>query len=224
MQDIKTPNVSLRRSRAKQIVDFIFFPLRALLLIEKDKWGLSSLASERFYYVGSRVLGRCLDVGCGKGNKFITKFLNGNGMGIDVYRYEGLSDEHIVEDISHFPFENSQFDTVTFIANINHIPEPMRDIELAEAYRCLKKHGNIVVTMGNPIAEILVHKLVWLYDKLLGTNLDMDNDRGMEEGEEYYLLDSEIRERLSRAGFIDIKKHYFMTQWFLNHMFVARKQ
>lgn len=42
-------------------------------------------------------------------------------------------DEHIVEDITKFPFEDEQFDTVTFIANINHVPEPLRDIELTQA-------------------------------------------------------------------------------------------
>ncbi len=112
---------------------------------------------------------------------------------------------------------------MTFIANINHIPKPLRDIELAEAYRCLRQRGNIIVTMGNPLAEILVHRLVWVYDKLLGTELDMDSERGMHEDEQYYLLDSEIRERLSRAGFTEIRKKYFKTQWFLNHMFIGWK-
>ena len=224
MKKVKITAVAFQRSWAKKIADFILFPLRALLLIERDKWYLSSLASERFFYVCRQIQGNCLDVGCGRGNRFVTEFLGGNGKGIDVYRYEGLTDEHIIEDMSHFPFEDSLFGSVTFIANINHIPEPMRDIELAEAYRCLRKGGNIVVTMGNPIAEILVHKLVWLYDKFLGTNVDMDSVRGMEESEQYYLLDSEIRERLTKAGFINIKKHYFITQWFLNHMFVAWKQ
>jgi len=208
----------------RALMDTIFFPVRALTMFEDDKFGLSSLASERFFYVCRHVQGHCLDVGCGKGNRFVIEFLDGNGKGIDVYRYEGLTDEHIVEDISHFPFEDLLFDSVTFIANINHIPKPMRDIELAETYRCLRKGGNIIVTMGNPVAEILVHKLVWMYDKFLGTNVDMDSARGIQKDERYYLLDSEIRERLTRAGFTNIKKHYFITQWFLNHMFIAWKQ
>ncbi len=52
-----------RRSRCKKLVDFLSFPLRAFVLIEEDKWGLSSLASERFVYVSEVVQGHCLDVG-----------------------------------------------------------------------------------------------------------------------------------------------------------------
>ena len=204
--------------------DFLSFPCRSIALIEEDALGLSSLASERFFYAAKHVQGYTLDVGCGKRNRFVMEFLGGNGRGIDVYPYEGLTDEHMVEDISHFPFEDSSFDTVTFLANINHIPESMRDIELAEAIRCLRKGGNIVVTMGNPIAEILVHKLVWLYDRFLGTKLDVDNERGMHEEEKYYLLDSEIETRLVRAGFSGVRKKYFVSQWFLNHMFIAWKE
>ncbi len=125
--------------------------------------------------------------------------------------------------MSQFPFEDSTFDSVTFIANINHIPESQRDIELTEAYRVLKPGGNIIVTMGNPLAEILAHKVVMIYDKLFGTNYDMDSERGMEEGEEYYLTNTEIKERLTRASFRIIVKKYFVTQWGLNHLFIGWK-
>jgi len=45
----------------------------------------------------------------------------------------------------------------------------------------------------------------------------------MDEEEEYYLTDSEIIKRLSLAGFKNISKKYFFTQWCLNHLFVAWK-
>lgn len=99
----------------------------------------------------------------------------------------------------------------------------MRDIELAEAYRCLKSGGNLILTMGNPLAKILVHRVVWLHGKLLGRGYDMDTERGMEEGEAEYLLDTEIVERMSRAGFREIEKKHFLTQWGLNHLFVGWK-
>ena len=83
--------------------------------------------------------------------------------------------------------------------------------------------GKIIVTMGSAIAEILVHKVVWLSDKLFKTNVDMDTERGMEEEEEYYLTDREIRERLIKAGFRNIRKKYFFSQWGLNHLFVGEK-
>lgn len=207
-----------------RVLDFLTFPFRAVTMFEEDKGELSSLASERFGYVRREVKGYCLDIGCGRNNRFIMEYLNGNGKGIDVYPYEGLSDENIVKDITHFPFDEDTFDSVTFIASINHVPEPDRNRELAEAYRCLKDGGNIIVTMGNPLAEILAHKAVAVYDKIFGTNYDMDTERGMGEEEAYYLTNSEIIGRLNNAHFSDIEKKYFWTQWGLNHLFVAWKR
>lgn len=213
----------MQRSPGQKLVDFLTFPLRALTLFEQDRWGLSSLATERYDYVAREARGYTLDVGCGRYNRFVREFLGNNGKGIDVFPYEGLTEENLVEDITHFPFSDATFDSVTFIANLNHVPRSARDQELGEAYRCLKPGGNIVVTMGNPLAEILVHRVVALYDRLFGTRYDVDSERGMSEEEEYYLLDSEIRARLARAGFRNLSKKYFWTQWGLNHLIVGWK-
>jgi SAM-dependent methyltransferase len=213
----------MMRSTGQKVIDFITFPLRAVSVFHEDKFGLSSLASERFDYVAEEVTGYCLDVGCGYHNKFVTAWLNGNGRGIDVFRYEGLADEHIVEDMTQFPFSDESFDTVTFIANLNHVPESDRDAELGEAYRCLKAGGKIVVTMGNPVAELAVHRVVAWHDRIFGTNVDMDSERGMGKEEAFYLLDSEIVDRLTRAGFGHLRKRYFLTQWGLNHLWIGVK-
>lgn len=211
------------RSNIQKFKDFIFFPLRAITLHDRDKWGLTSLSSERFDYVALEVTGYCLDVGCGKGNRFIVEYCGGRGKGIDVYPYEGLLDENIVSDMSRLPFRDASFNSVTFIANLNHVPRSLRDVELKEAFRCLRPGGNIIVTMGNPLAEVLVHKVVHWHDKFFGTNYDMDAERGMGEEEEVYLMNSEITRRLSLVGFRNITKKYFFTQWCLNHLFVAWK-
>jgi SAM-dependent methyltransferase len=212
------------RSTSQKIKDFLTFPLRAFILIDKDRWGFSSLDTERFDYITREVIGYCLDVGCGKYNRLITRCLNKNGIGIDVFRYDGLTDENIIKDISHFPFDNQSFNSVTFSAVISHIPKSLRDIELAEAYRCLKPGGNIIITEGNPLAQILIHKVVMVYDRFLGTKLDVDSERGMHEEEDYYLTDTEIVGRLKKSGFVEIEKKYFMTQWGMNHLFVAWKK
>jgi ubiquinone/menaquinone biosynthesis C-methylase UbiE len=213
-----------QRSAGQRALDFLTFPIRAVTLFHRDKWGLSSLASERFDYVAREVRGYCLDVGCGRGNRFVAEYLDGNGRGIDVFAYEGLEAENVVSDLSRFPFPDGAFESVTFIANINHVPEPSRDVELGEAYRVLRPEGNVIVTMGNPLAEIAVHKVVHLYDHLLKTNYDMDSERGMHEDEDFYLTDAEITGRLLKAGFRSIRKKYFRSQWGLNHLFVGWKE
>lgn len=211
------------RSKKQQLLDTILFPLRAVTLFEENKWGLTSLRNERFDHVARMVTGYCLDIGCGRNNTFIKKYCDNFGIGIDIYPYEGLTKKNIVKDLKKFPFKSNLFNSITFIANINHIPRNDRDKELSEAYRCLKNGGNIIVTMGHPLAEILVHKLVHTYDSLLNTKIDVDSERGMHEHENYYLTDKEIITRLQKARFIKIRKKYFLTQWGLNHMFIAYK-
>jgi ubiquinone/menaquinone biosynthesis C-methylase UbiE len=214
----------IQRSAKQKIIDLIAFPLRALTLHAGiDKWGLTSLASERYEYVSRHVKGFCLDVGCGPHNRFVKNFLNGNGIGIDVYKYDGLNDENLVEDISNFPFPDETFESVTFIANLNHVPKQLRDIELAEAFRVLKPGGNVIITMGRPIVEILVHQLVAISDKLFRTNFDLDGERGMIEGEDYYVTPDEICERLTRASFKNLQRKLFWTQWGLNQLFIGWK-
>ncbi len=212
----------MRRTRFQKIKDFLTFPLRAFTLFYDDRFGLSALASERYDYAASEVIGRCLDVGCGS-NRFVTVHLQGNGVGIDVYPYAGSDSQNIFADLTHLTYADASFDSVTFIANINHIPKPLRDLELAEAFRVLRPGGNIIVTMGLPLVEIIVHQVVWLYDRIFGTKLDHDNERGMEEGEEYYLTEAEIRSRLTKAGFRRISYKPFWTQWGMNGMYIGWK-
>ena len=211
------------RSINQAIKDFFTFPIRAFTLFEKDKFGLSSLQTERYDYVAKEVYGRCLDVGCGRNNRFIKEFVNNNGVGIDVFEYEGLNKKNIVKDMTNLPFKDESFDTVTLIANINHIPRSIRRKELTDIYRVTKNGDQIIVTMGNPLVEILVHKVVWFYDKFFKTNVDVDSERGMEEGEEYFLTDKYIKSLLTKIGFKKIRRKYFITQWGLNHLFKGNK-
>jgi len=220
---MKVVHLNKKRTTGRRIRDSLTFPLRAVTLFHEDKWGLSSQASERFDYVAREVKGYCLDIGCGYHNRFVSEWLGGHGVGIDVYQYAGLASDQIVTDMTHLPFQDGSFDSVTFIANLNHVPRSIRDLELAEAHRCLRSNGNIVVTMGNPLAEIAVHKVVALYDRFFGTHVDMDTERGMGDEEAYYLLDREIVSRLQKAGFSKLDKKYFWTQWGLNHLWVGWK-
>jgi SAM-dependent methyltransferase len=205
-----------RRTRRQATLDFATFPVRAVLPWRDDRWGLTSRRSERFIEVASRVQGHTLDIGCGRHDIFVREFLGGRGLGIDVFAYDGLEPNQIVEDMRRLPYAEGSFDTVTMVATLNHIPERDRDAELAEAHRCLRSGGNIVVTMGHPVAEWAIHKLVAFYDRVLGTSLDVDDERGMHEDEAYFVPNSEIAARLRRAGFTDVTRRRFSTQWGLN--------
>jgi SAM-dependent methyltransferase len=214
--------IPLRTSR-RWILDFVTFPLRAVTLFDRDRFGLSSLRSERFDYCASEVRGYCLDVGCGRHNTFVSTHLGGRGIGIDVYPYEGLSPDQIFPDLTVFPFKDGTFETVTFIANLNHVPRSLRARELAEAFRCLRPGGRIIVTMGAAVAEVMVHHVVRLYDRVLGTAYDVDGERGMGEEEAYFLKEAEIRSLLAGAGFAPVLKRRFLSQWGLNSLYIGLK-
>jgi SAM-dependent methyltransferase len=205
-----------RRTRGQAWLDFVTFPVRAVLPWRDDRWGLTSRRSERFIEVASHVRGLTLDVGCGRHDIFVREFLDGQGIGIDVFAYDGLGPHQIVEDMHRLPFDDASFDTVTIIATLNHVPERDRDPELAEMCRCLRPGGNLIVTMGHPMAERSIHRLVAFYDRVLGTTLDVDDERGMHEDEAYFVPTSEITTRLHRAGLRGITHRRFWTQWGLN--------
>ena len=141
-----------RRGRLQRLKDFLSFPLRAVSLFHEDWGGFSCQATERYDEVARRVRGRCLDVGCGT-NRFVREFLGGDGVGADVHRYEENHDGVILEDPTRFPWADGSFDTVTFIANLNHVPRERRDAELAEAHRVLGGDGIVIVTMALPAVE-----------------------------------------------------------------------
>jgi len=217
----------MKRSAFQKVADFATFPVRAVMPFrvgEQSRWGLSSRASERFDYAAREVVGYTLDVGCGPYDRFVTEYLGGDGMGIDVFRYEGLKGEQIFPDLTHFPFESASFDSVTLIATIHHIPKSKRDVELAEIYRILKPGGNVILTQALPLAEILVHRVTRFHARLLGNSYDIDLLRDMHEEEEDHVKESEILNRLERAGFRNVTKKRFLTQWGLNCLFVGWKR
>lgn len=217
----------MRRSNIQKAVDFLTFPVRAVMPFragELSKWGLSSRAAERFDYAAREVVGYTLDVGCGPYNRFVTKYLGGRGVGIDVFPYDGLTEDQIFSDLTRFPFEDNSFDSVTLIATLHHIPRSKREAELAEIHRVLRPGGNLILTMATPLTETLVHKVTRLHAKLLGNVYDIDLLREMHEEEEDYVEERELVKQMARAGFEDIERKYFPTQWGLNRLFLGWKR
>jgi SAM-dependent methyltransferase len=209
-------------SGTTRLVNFVTFPGRALAVLQKDGKRIQSLRSERFSYVAEETRGRCLDIGCGPENRYIRTWYP-NGVGIDVFGYEGLDESQIVTDMTKLPYEDAAFDTVTLIAALNHIPEPLRLPQLIEMRRVLKPGGRVVLTMGNHLAEVSVHRLVHTYHHRFHSHEDMDGERGMEHEESYSVSPREIARLIDAAGFSSLRRRRFWSQWGLNSLYVATK-
>lgn len=99
------------------------------------------------------------DMGCGSGN--LVKALRSKGFdafGIDV----SCGDNIIAADLNKpLPLENNSVDVITSLANIEHLNEPL--LNLQEIYRVLKDKGALVLTTpstaAKPVLECLAFKL-----------------------------------------------------------------
>jgi SAM-dependent methyltransferase len=185
--------------------DFIGSPFRLLFFDQAwlPTFGWTTLEDERFAMVWPHLSGRLLDVGAGL-NTLVKRY--GNGVGVDVFEWGGGA--LLVEDTSKLPFDDASFDTVTFLACLNHIP--YRDAAVREARRVIKPDGRLVLTMINPIIGDVGHK-IWWYSE--------DKHRGgMLPGETGGLWPSHVIAICEQAGFV-LKLHRRFV-YGMNHLFV----
>lgn len=209
----------MNRNKIRKAIDNVLFPIRALFFPEDSTFIFKSLRDERFEEVAKYCQGRVLDIGCGRGNLFIKKFIGEeNGIGIDVFEYEGVA--NVIRDLTKLPFENDNFDTVTLIAVGGHIPKSKREKEFEEFTRVLKPGGKLIMTEGEKWTQLISHKWRRISLALIG-RVDMDSERGMEEEEEYCLPYSEIEKYLNTRPLKLIFREKFM--WGLNNIYVAKK-
>ena len=174
-----------------------------------DEWsrrlGFFSLEDERLRAVLPQLRGRLLDIGAGT-NRLVR--LYGNGVGIDVHDFGGGA--IIVSDTRRLPFEDGCFDTVSFVACLNHIP--YRQEALFEAKRILRPGGRAVLTMIGPIIGTVGHR-IWWYSE--------DKQRTVDEGELMGMSPQSVLCLLDKAGFTTRLHSRFL--YGLNHLFVAQK-
>ena len=198
----------MKKTFLQHIWDFIGIPFRLILFDQNwlPKFGWTTLEDERLNMVLPRVKGRLLDIGGGT-NNLVKKYMN--GIGVDVFDWGGGA--VVVENTANLSFEISSFDTVSFVACLNHIPN--REEVVQEAKRLLKTDGIIVITMiGNLLGEI-GHK-IWWYSE--------DKHRGgMVEGETGGMSNKEIITLLNKSGF-ELIEHKRFVYW-MNNLLVFKK-
>jgi len=139
------------------------------------------------------------DIGCGSGqNCMILKAKV--RLCIDFSRkqlYEARKKgcEHLLEaDMEYLPLRDSCLDGAVFIASIHHLETP--DNSLKEAYRVLKKHGNILLTVWLVQPRFLFRRRVTI--------------RSVINGKEVYrfyrlYLPGEIKKVVEKEGFRTLK-------------------
>ncbi len=207
-----------------RLLNFMAFPYRAFILnpnISSSRF--LCLRDERMSYVADYCKGKVLDVGCGPDNVFISQYWKGDGIGVDFFQYPGLNEKQIVSDPTKFPFKDGEFDTVTLIANINHIPQSVFKAEIKELSRILKPSGRIVVTRIGLLTSFLTHNVVRLQSMISKSYYSMDHERGMEEDERLTVSMNEIKDVFGANGLELIQRDKIWTQWFMNEVLVFVK-
>lgn len=216
------PAWSLRRPKsfAQSAYDLVAAPLRMALLPDRanERLHLTSLRAERLSMVLSKLRGRLLDVGAGDNMlvKLHTDRSAGTAqataaatsVGLDVVDWGGGCT--IVPDCRKMPFPDQSFDTVSFVACLNHIPE--RREAMAEAMRVLRPGGRVVVTMIGRLVGNVGHA-IWWYSE--------DKHREVQQGEVMGMDPSEVRRLIAEAGFRDLEERTFV--YGLNYLFVAER-
>lgn len=137
------------------------------------------------------IKGKLLDIGCGYNN--LVKEYKGDGIGVDVYDWDGKPDM-VLKRSDKLPFKDRVFDTVTFIACLNHIPYRISALE--EAKRVLKEDGQVIITMIGPTAGKFAH-FIQTVDVL---------ERGFMPGELLGLSDKQLYKIFSEAGLVLVRR------------------
>lgn len=208
---------------ARALLNWLAFPYRAFVLNPNASAApFLCLRDERMIHVRRHVRGRVLDVGCGPDDVFVSHY-HRDGIGVDVYRYPGLREDQIVDPL-RLPFPADSFDTVTLIANVNHIPASKIAAEFQELGRVLRPDGRLVITRIGPVTSFLTHNVVRLQSRLSSRYYDMDHERGVEEDERLSVPVGEIDRLAGSIGARRRVRERIWTQWWLNEVLVYERE
>ena len=196
-------------SRTKMLASRLAFPLLSLLSREQSlQLGLTPIDDERVIMALKHTKGRVLDIGCGA-NNFVRSY--GNGIGVDVAAWKGC--DVVIEDAAKLPFKKGEFNTVSYLACLNHIPN--REDSVKEAARVLSKDGRIIITMITPVMGKFIHW--WRFRN------DPDHqERHIDHDHELMGMSPRHIERiLHDAGFTKVRRKRFA--YGLNSIYIAER-
>jgi len=197
----------VNKSVLQSIWDFVGIPFRLVLFDQAwlPRFGWTTLQEERLNIVLPYLRGELLDIGAGL-NMLVRRY--GSGVGVDVYDWGG--DALIVKDTSLLPFPDQTFDTITFLACLNHIPN--RKAVIREVRRVIRPDGQLIITMIGPFLGAVGHS-VWWYseDKRRG---------GMKVGEVGGISKHEIVQMCGDEGFC-LQLHRRFT-YGMNNMYLFK--
>lgn len=196
-------------SKIKVLASRIAFPLLSILSRESSlKLGLTPIDDERVIISLKNTTGKLLDIGCGA-NNFVKSY--GNGTGVDVAAWKGC--DVVVKDAAKLPFKDNEYDTVSFLACLNHIPN--RNEAVLEAARVIKPEGRILITMITPRWGRFIHW--WRFRN------DPDHqERHIDHDHELLgMSEDHIRGILHAAGFHQITRKRFV--YGLNSIYIAKR-
>ena len=198
-------------SKINFLINTILFPLKMLIpqpIIKKIP-GLLTNHEIRIKLVCKEIIGKVLDIGCGE-NQLVNIYKNSGGQGIGVDVFDWGNVDLLVENTSKLPFKKHSFDTVTFVASLNHIPN--RTEVLREALRVIKPKGIVILTNLTPFISFIWHK--WAF-------WDKDqHERGMKEGELWGFKHYELIQLISKSGFRLVKHKSF--SYGLNNLYIIK--
>ena len=214
------PGWSMSRPKPlwQSLYDFVGAPLRMVVLPDhvSERLHLTSLRAERLEAALAEIDGRLLDVGAGD-NMLVRLHREASAarnpvadgsVGVDVFDWGGGC--VIVEHCGKLPFDDGAFDTVSFVACLNHIPE--RRAALAEAYRVLRPGGKLVVTMIGKLLGAVGHA-IWWYSE--------DKHRESRPGELAGMDLVDVISLIREAGFPEVEVKRFV--YGLNVLYTAGK-
>jgi len=198
-------------------LDLVAAPLRMIVLPDQmcERMHLTSLRAERFAKALPELRGRVLDIGAGDNllvHMYRQRAADGSAaedaaqsVGVDVVDWG--SDCLLVERSDRLPFPDASFDTICYIACLNHIPE--RAEAVVEARRLLRPGGRVLVTMIGRFIGRVGHALWWYSE---------DKHREVNEDEEMGLHKVEVLKLFAHAGYRCVRVDRFV--YGLNRLYV----